>query len=161
MDSKLGQVLSVLILCCLTIGTLSVTGLLQSTERIEASGIIIRPAKKDPTPPPPEPTIEIGVFSNPECTQVLSSVDWGEITAGEGSDVQIYVKNMGDTSIVLSLASENWSSVDAEYYMSLSWNYDGALIQSGQATAITLTLNVSEDCPELTGFGFDIVIIGS
>ena len=161
MNSKLGPITSTLLICFLTIGTISVTGLLQSTERIESSGIIVRTAEKSPTPPPPEPIIEIGVFSDPECTQVLSSVDWGQITSGEYSNVLIYIKNIGDTDVVLSLNTENWSSTDAEYHMSLSWNYEGTLIQPGQVSAITLKLNVSADCPEMTGFWFDVIIIAS
>ena len=166
MDSKLGQLATVLVLCVLTVGTISVTGLLQSNERIATSGIIIKPAEivnppPNPTPPPPEPDVEIDIYSNIGCTRRLSALEWGEITAGEGSNVQIYVKNSGDFNVVLSLATENWSSSTAENYISLSWDYGGSSIQKGEVLPITLTLNVDDDCPKLASFGFDIVIIGS
>jgi len=55
----------------------SVMGLLQSSERIGASGIVVRPApppdppSPPPSPPPPEPSIEIDVYGDEGCTVVL------------------------------------------------------------------------------------------
>jgi hypothetical protein len=171
MELKFGHILAIVAIGSLTFGGLSVMGLLQSTERIDSSGIIVRPvtnpiilppsAPYNPTPPPPEPVIEIDVYSNIECTDIISNVEWGEIEAGGDSDVQIYVKNNGDTSVIISLDTENWSSQDAETHMNLSWNYNGTPIQSGEVRSVLLTLSVSSICPELSSFGFDIVIIGS
>ena len=73
----------------------------------------------------------------------------------------IYIKNDGDTSVVISLSTENWSSSTARNNMDLSWNYDGSHIQVGEVVPVTLTLEVDIDCPEMNSFGFDIVIIGS
>ena len=168
MSSKLGQIITIILLSALTIGTISVTGLLQSTERIGASGIIIRPAESPVlppstpvTPPPPEPQIDIEIYANSACTQLMSTIDWGEIEAGGSSVTQLYVKNNGDTAVVLSLDSENWSSTTAMNNMNLSWNYDGSNIQPGQVKTVKITLTVDIDCPELSNFGFDVIIIGS
>jgi hypothetical protein len=168
MSSKIVKIITVILLSALTIGTISVTGLLQSTERIGASGIIIRPVESPilppstpVTPPPPEPQIDIEIYSNSACTQLMSTVDWGEIEAGGSSSTILYVKNNGDTVVVLSLDSENWSSTLAMNNMYLTWNYDGSSMQPGQVKAVTITLIVEADCPELSNFGFDIVIIGS
>jgi hypothetical protein len=171
MATKYGQIITVLLMGALTLGSIQVMGLLQSTERVSTAGIIVKPVKDpiiipfaadSPTnPPPPEPTIEIDVYSDPECTTIVSDVPWGEIESGESSDTQIFVKNNGDTSVVLSLSTENWSSSTAQNNMVLSWDYDGSLIQPYEVKAVTLTLNVDPDCPELSSFGFDIVIIGS
>jgi hypothetical protein len=170
MALKYGQILAIAVICAVTIGSFSVMGLLQSTERIGASGIIIRPIE-DPiiipspsrtvNPPPPEPEIEIDVYSDPECTIVMSDIVWGEIEAGGDSNVQVYVKNNGDTSVVISLSTENWSSNTAQINMDLTWSYDGSPIQSGIVLPITLTLGVDSNCPEIETFGFDIIIIGS
>lgn len=149
---------------------LSVMGVLQSTETVSASGIIVRPAPPPapaPTPaptqqpPPPEPTIEIDVYSNSACTSRLTSVVWGEIVAGGSATKTIYIKNNGDAGVVLSLETENWTPSNAANYMSLTWNYDGNTIDTGQVKRVTLTLSVDGDCPALSGFGFDIVIVGS
>ena len=157
------------VLAALTMGSMSVMGILQSSETVASSGVITRPAQGgapdippgDPPPPPPEPTVEIDVYSNSGCTVVLSSVVWGEITAGESVHRSIYVKNNGDAGVVLSLQTESWSPASASDYMSLTWGYDGDTLQPGQSLEVVLTLSVSAECPEMSGFSFDIVIVGS
>jgi hypothetical protein len=169
MVQKHRQVLFIIVIGALSLGSFSIWGLLQSRERIAASGIIIRPVEDSkitppsstPNPPPPEPEIMIDVYSDPECTSMISAVEWGDIEAGATSNVQIYVKNIGDTSAVISLMKENWSSAIASNNMNLSWDYDGSPIQSGEARDVLLSLSVDPDCPELNSFGFDIVIMGS
>ena len=171
MTVKYGQILSVVVLGIFTVGSISVMGLLQSTERIGTSGLIVRPADTpiiipprtsgSPLPPPPEPEIEIDIYSNQACTSQLTDVEWGEIEAGGDSNSVIYVKNNGDMNVVISLATENWSSSTASNNMELSWDYSGSPISSGDVRQITLTLSVDPDCPELSSFGFNIVIIGS
>ena len=171
MDSKLGQIIVVGLLSVLTIGSISVTGLLQSSNRIDTTGIIVRPVSlpaeniTEPqlslTPPPPEPKIDVDVYSNQACTQEMSSVAWGEIVAGEESEAKIYAKNNGDVAVVLSLITENWSSNMVKNNMNLSWDYDGSSIQPGDIVPITLTLSVNQDCEALSSFSFDIIIVAS
>jgi hypothetical protein len=170
MSSKYRLALTIGLLGILTVGSLSAMGLLQSIERIGASGIIVRPvvnpiippsSGSPPTPPPPEPEIEIDVYSDSECTTAMSGIEWGEIEAGEEKSVQIYVKNSGDTSVVISLITENWSLSTAQNNMDLTWSYDGTPIQSGEAIEVTLMLSVDLDCPEIINFGFDVIIIAS
>jgi hypothetical protein len=150
------------------IGGISVVGLLQSTERVGSSGIVIEPppppASPPPSPPsspPPEPSIEIDVYSDSACTQTVSSVDWGEIEAGGAAYNTIYVKNSGDEGVTLSFTTENWSPADASTILQLSWNYDGSTIASGEVREILFTLSVSSSASAMDSFGFDIVIVGS
>ena len=170
MSQKYGQIIAIVALGALTIGSFSVMGLLQSTERIGTSGLIVRPVEDAPivippgsntTPPPPEPEIEIDVYSDGACTNVLSNVEWGEIEAGGESNVDVYVKNNGDTSVIISLVTENWSDSMAAANLEVSWDYNGGLIQSGEVRRVTFTLSVDPDCPELSSFGFDLIVIGS
>jgi len=158
----------IIILTALTTTGISVMGLLQSSERLGSSGIIIRatpsplpPSSSPPSPPPPEPDVEIDVYEDSGCSTVLTSVDWGEIEAGGSSSVVIYVKNNGDSSVVLTLSSENWSPDEAKDYISLYWDYDGSSISRGSEVEVALTLDVDDGCPELNSFSFDIVITGS
>jgi hypothetical protein len=163
----------IIILASFTVGSLSVTGLLQSTERFSSSGIVVEPApspppittgggsSSPPPPPPPEPNVEIDIYSDQACTQTISNVIWGEIEAGDGTSETIYVKNNGETGVVLSLETDSWTPSNTETYMTLSWDYDGNSISPGQVETVVLTLDVSGSCPPLSGFTFNIVIIGS
>jgi hypothetical protein len=160
---------SVMVITLVFIGGVSVVGLLQSTERVGSSGIVVQPPPPPPPPPPsspppsppPEPDIEIDVYGDAACTQVISSVGWGEIEAGSSATRDIWVKNNGDDSVSLSLLTENWNPSGASNYIQLSWDYDGGTIVSGEVRQITLTLSVSSSASGIDGFSFDIVIIGS
>ena len=150
------------------VGGVSVVGLLQSTERVGSSGIIVQPPPPPPPPPPPnppspppEPSIEIDIFGDSACTQPLSSVTWGVIEAGSSKTRDIYVKNNGDDGVSLSLLTENWNPSGASNYLQLSWDYDGGTIAPGEVRQITLVLSVSSSASGIDGFSFDIVIIGS
>jgi hypothetical protein len=152
----------------MTAVSLSVSGLLQSTERLGSSGIIIEsapapmpPAPPAPSPPPPEPAVEIDVYEDLACTTVQSSIEWGEIEAGDSSSVTIYIKNNGDIDILLGLDSENWTPTNINDYTTLSWDYNGTALTPGEIRGVTLTLYIDPDCPPMNNFGFDIVIIGS
>ena len=167
MANKSLIVTSLLLMTVIFVGGVSVVGLLQSTERVGSSGIVVQPPPpplppppSSPPSPPPEPDIEIDVYGDSACTQVLSSVGWGEIEAGSSKTRVVYVKNSGDDGVSLSLLTENWDPSGASNYLQLSWDYDGGIIVSGEVRQITLVLSVSSSAGGLN-FSFDIVIIGS
>ena len=169
MALKSSKILAIFIITVvITVASLSVSGILQSTERISSSGIIIEsapapspPVFRTPSPPPPEPEVKIDVYQDQECTSVLSSIEWGEIEAGASKNVQIFLKNNGDTNVLLGLSSQNWTPEDSPNYMTLSWDYDGVELTPEEVRRIVMTLDVDSDSPAMNSFGFDIVLIGS
>ena len=151
-------------------GGMSVVGLLQSSERIGSSGIVIKPPPLLPSPPPPvgpsatpppEPTIEIDVYSNQACTQSLSSVSWGSIEAGSSVDRVIYVKNSGDYRVFLELITDDWVPSGAVDFIHLSWDSDGIYLDPSAVLEATLTLNIDSSIDGIDSFNFDIILIGS
>ena len=166
--SQSSKVLAVaLVGVAMTVVLLSVSGILQSTERLGSSGIIIgsapapTPPAPAPSPPPPEPEVEIDVYEDLACTTIQSSIEWGEIEVGGSSSVTIYLKNNGDTDILLGLGSENWTPTNIQDYTTLSWNDYGTVLTPGEVREVTITLDVDSGCPPMNSFGFDVVIIGS
>ncbi len=168
--NKSGQIVATLAVFTLVfIGGFSAVGLLQSTERVSSSGLIVQPPpppppSRPPSPPPsppPEPAIEIDIYSDSACTQVISNVVWGNIQTGNSASQTIYVKNSGDDGVTLILSTENWSPVGAMSYLQLSWDYDGSTIAAGEVRGIILTLNVASSVSGVDSFNFDIVITGS
>ena len=141
---------------------MSVIGLLQSTEKVNSSGIVTQPPPPAPPPsPPPEPDIEIDVYSDSACTEPISSVEWGSIEAGRSKDRIVYVKNNGDHEVSLSLSTDDWSPSSASQYMQLSWDYDGSVLQKGAVEQIMITLTVSSSISGVSNFNFNIVITGT
>lgn len=128
----------------------------QSTPPPEAT-----PPPDDPVPPPPEPIIEINLYTDQECNTPLTSVDWGQITAGTTSSTTMYLKNEGDMTVNAQLQTENWTPSDSSSFLSLSWDYSGEPIYPDESVRISLRLDVNGDCPTYDNFNFDIIVVGS
>ena len=149
------------------LGGISFAGLLQSTESVGTSGILVQtvdltpPAPSSPTPAPPEPEIEIDVYSDVGCTSRLTEVEWGSIEVGESVERVIYVMNSGDAEVVLSLLTDSWSPAAASDNMAVSWDYDGSTLRSGEVLEVVLSLDVDASIPVLGEFSFEIIIVGS
>ena len=169
---KTTQIISTLaVLSMVFIGGFSAVGILQSTERVSSSGIIVQPPPPPPPPPsppsppppspPPEPTIEIDVYSDSACTQPISNVVWGNIETGSSIFQSIYIRNSGDDGVLLSLSAENWDPVSSTNYLQLTWNYDGSTIVPGEVREVVLTLTAAASVTGIDSFSFDIVITGS
>jgi len=106
-------------------------------------------------------TVDIGVYSDSQCTTQLTSMTWGTLEPGANQNVVCYIKNEGNTAMTLSMYASNWSPASAENYLTLNWNYDSTPIDPDEVVQITFTLTVSPDITGITTFGFDITIVGT
>lgn len=106
-------------------------------------------------------TTGVGIYSNYQCTSELTSLSWGTLEPGETSTITCYIKNEGDTTIILSLETSNWSPSSASNYLACFWDYNGAQIAAGQVATVNLSLSASANTQGITNFGFDVTIIGS
>jgi hypothetical protein len=103
----------------------------------------------------------VGVYWDADCTNRVTSIDWGTLYPGQTASKLIYIRNEGNVSMTLSLATENWNPPEAANYISLSWNYDGRTLRPGDVIPVTLYLSVSPNIPStITSFSFDIIISG-
>ena len=168
MTSKSSSLVLLLALSLVLIGSMSVVGLLQSTERVSSSGIIIQPPPPLPDPPtspptqppPPEPTVEIDVYSDAGCTVEATDIEWGSVEAGNSVNRVIFIKNAGESGVTLSLSTQNWSPPTASDDIQLTWNYDGSTLNPGSVREVILTLSVSPNISGIDTFSFDIVLTG-
>jgi hypothetical protein len=106
-------------------------------------------------------TIGVGVYWDNECTNMLSSVDWGVLEPGSSENVSCYIRNEGSSVSTLSMYTSNWSPSNASGYMSLSWDYGGQSIDVDEVVQVTFTLSVDAGIEGITSFSFDITIVGS
>jgi len=102
--------------------------------------------------------IGVGVYWDSNCTNPVSSIDWGTLTPGSAENVMVYVRNEGNGTVALSMKTENWDPSSAYTYLTLSWNYMGQPIGIGEVTKVTLTLSISKQVSGITNFRFDIII---
>jgi len=98
----------------------------------------------------------IDVYSEVNCRNTVQSIDWGMLSPGEEKNVTIYVRNEGESSTVLALDIYGWSPAEAPNYMTVTWNYSGVPVNSGQTVAIRLTLSVDARISGITNFGVTI-----
>jgi hypothetical protein len=106
-------------------------------------------------------TIGVAAYTDSACTTLVSNVDWGKVTPGGYRTNTLYVRNEGNSDLTLSLEPRNWNPINAQNYMTLSWNYAGQTISPNQVFQVTLTLSVSESINGVESFYFDIVIMGT
>jgi len=104
----------------------------------------------------------LGVYSNSACTTPLSSISWGNLTAGGTSTQTIYVKNTGSgLALTLSMGTSNWTPTTANGPITLTWNQGGTRLNPGQSVAAALTLTASSTIADVTSFSVQITITGT
>ena len=104
--------------------------------------------------------VNVGVYWNQNCTETVTTIDWGMLEPGESKNVTIYLKNEGNTPINLSLNTSNWNPAEARNYVNLNWTYSGENLQPDQALPATLILSVEQNVTNITIFNCDTIIIG-
>lgn len=78
----------------------------------------------------------IKIFDKKSSSE-LTTFNWGPVRIGVPSYYSITVQNIGEKAITLQLKSSNWSpGIDA----SLTWNYDGRVIEPGTKVSIRVSL---------------------
>ncbi|HEY9760074.1 MAG TPA: hypothetical protein V6C97_33265, partial [Oculatellaceae cyanobacterium] len=104
----------------------------------------------------------IGIYKNSACTQTLTAIDWGNLTAGNTATYTIYVKNTGTTRQNLTLTTNNWSPTTASQYLSITWNRNNTTLTANQVVQAKLILTVSSTIDNsITSFSNNIIITGA
>ena len=105
--------------------------------------------------------INVEVFWDLACTQVVSSIDWGTPEPGDSINQTVYIKNTGTAPMNLSLSTSGWVPVEAGNYLTLTWDREEAEVAAAEVIQALLTLDVSGSITGITDFSFDIVIEGT
>ena len=122
------------------------SGALVSTKTITSTGVLA--------------TTNLGLYSDSACTQSLASIDWGTISLGGSVSRTVYVKNLGNTQVTLSMAKTNWNPATANGPITLTWNRESTVLAASQVLTATLTLTVSSTASGITTFSVDVVVSG-
>jgi hypothetical protein len=106
-------------------------------------------------------TVNVGVYSNSQCTQNCTSISWGTLYPSNSTSKTIYVKNTGTVPITLSMTAGSWTPTNASDYLTLTWDQQGTVLQVDKSVSANLTLSAASDTGTLTNFSFNIVITGA
>jgi hypothetical protein len=129
------------------VGGLAVSGLLTTSKTLSSTGSV--------------KAINVEVYWDDQCTQVVESVDWGTPEPGDSLIKTIYVKNTGNSQMILNMSCSEWDPAGVDSYLDLSWNRDGAIIDVDEVVQAILTFSVSESISGVTDFSFNIIIEGT
>lgn len=144
---KSGIGLLSLSLALVLVGSLTVTGLLNTSKTLTSTGQVN--------------SINVEVYWDRECTQVARHVEWGNIEPGESIEKTIFIKNNGDAPMTLHMYSSSWDPAVAEICITLTWDKQGATIFADEVLEAMLILIVSDLNTVVTDFSFNIVIEGT
>jgi len=104
----------------------------------------------------------LGVYSDSGCTQSLSSINWGTLTAGSVVNQVVYIKNTSSgISLTLNMTTSNWSPTTANGPITITWNQQSTDLQPGASVAATITLTVSSSIVNVSSFSAQINIGGT
>jgi hypothetical protein len=105
-------------------------------------------------------TVNVGVYSDSQCTQNLTSISWGPLYP-DSTTKTIYVKNTGVVPITLTMTTQSWIPSSASSVLTLTWDQQDTVLNPDQSTSATLTLTADSDTGSLTDFTFNIIITGT
>ena len=144
-----------IILLLITFAALTLSPHGSSTDVVSKSSIVSSNGKVSTS-------ASCGLFSNSACTTPISSINWGNLTAGETSNQTIYIKNISSgLSLTLNMTTNSWSPASANGPITITWNQEDTILSPGQSTAATLTISVSSSEVDITSFSVQILITGA
>ena len=119
-------------------------------------------ASDDKAATPSRVTIDanLGIYSESTCTSTLTTIDWQAVSPGSSVTKTIYVKNLGNTQLKLSLSATNIFPAAAAGQIALTWDQEGTTLRVGEVRKATVTLQVSSSASGFQSFSVDIAISG-
>ena len=100
----------------------------------------------------------LGVYWDPEATENVTEIAWGRLRPAENRTVLVYVRNEGNEASVLTLWTSDWSSPEADTYLTLTWNYTDVPLEADQVIPAELELHVDPEIQAVHDFSFNIGI---
>lgn len=106
-------------------------------------------------------TPNIEVYYDKDCQNPVKSIDWGMVEPGFSKNITIYIKNIGNTPITVSMNTSDWEPFFAEEYINISLIPEQTVVDPEIVAKKVLSLHVSKDVQGiLTSFSCTITIFG-
>lgn len=106
------------------------------------------------------PVTQLGLsaYWDQHCLNETTCIEWGPIALGTAKNITMFLKNVGNTEISLSVKGRNWVPPETSGYLSLSWNYTGEILYPEEVIEVVFNLAVSEYMIDKY-FSFDMVFV--
>ena len=106
-------------------------------------------------------TNNLEIYTNPNCTDNCTALNFGELKPGQVTNQTIYLKNTENTSMILTMNTSQWNPTEAENWLVLSWNREGIIIKSKEVISATFTLDVNANVKGFSNFNFNLAVFSN
>lgn len=72
----------------------------------------------------------------------IEKISWDEIKV-DPLNTTVYVKSVSNFKVTLDIFLTDWNPAEISDYLTISWDYNGALINPGEIIPVTMTLSAS------------------
>ena len=108
-----------------------------------------------------ETSSSLGAYWDAGCSEMVSSLDWGNMTPSQTENITFYIRNEGSTTIFLSGIDKNWNPTTAEDYIRFVFDSDDQTVQASEVKKVTCNLTISPEIINITNFNFDVLLQGT
>jgi hypothetical protein len=105
--------------------------------------------------------VNLGIYSDSGCTQTVTALNVGTVNPGTNVTQTIYVKNTGNIPETLTMTANNWNPTNATSSLTLTWNRQNTVLDSGTSIQATITLTAAANTGSLTTFSFNVILTGT
>ena len=97
-------------------------------------------------------TIDVEIYWDPNGENKTETLSWDEIKIEKLSwneikidplNTTVYVKSVSNFRVTLNMFLTDWNPVEISDYLTISWDYNGTLINPGEIIPVTITLSAS------------------
>jgi len=97
-------------------------------------------------------TIDVEIYWDPNGENKRETLSWDEIKIEKPEwdeiktgpvNTTVYVKSVSNFRVTLNLNITDWNPVEISDYLTISWDYNGTLINPGEIIPVTMTLSPS------------------
>lgn len=105
-------------------------------------------------------TVGVNVYSDLNCTQPITEIDWGTLEPSTSKIIPVYVKSLSNIPINVTVYASDWNPTNCTDYMTLTANPNDFILIPSEVVEVNLTLAVSSDIQGITTFSFFITFAG-
>jgi hypothetical protein len=85
----------------------------------------------------------INIYSDPQCTQVVNSIAWGNVDPAKSYPKTFYMKNLATSSGQVSFTMGAYVPSNAANYVTFSFDKQGIWMSPNSVTKLIITMNVA------------------
>lgn len=87
-------------------------------------------------------TIDVETYWDQNGVNKRETLSWDEIKITP-VNTTVYVKSVSNFRVTLNIFLTDWNPVEISDYLTISWDYNGTIINPGEIIPVTMTLSVS------------------